>query len=49
METLEKTQPKEKGPKVLYETLALAQERRNKEQPEVKEDITPFNISEVKY
>ena len=34
---------------MLYETSALAQERPNNEQPDVKEDITPFNISEVKY
>ena len=34
---------------MFYETSALAQERPNKEQPNVKEDITPFNISEVKY
>ena len=39
-ETLEKIQSEEKGPKVLYKTSALAQERQNKEQPEVKEDIT---------
>ena len=32
---------------MLYEISALAQERPNKEQPNVKEDITPFNISEV--
>ena len=34
---------------MLYETLALAQERQNKEQPDMKEGITPFNISELKY
>ena len=34
---------------MLYETSALAQEKQNKEQPDVKEDITPFNISVVKY
>ena len=34
---------------MLYEISALAQERLNKEQPDVKEDITSFNISEVKY
>ena len=39
-ETLEKIQSEEKGSKVLYKTSALAQERRNKEQPDVKEDIT---------
>ena len=39
----------EKGSIVLYETLALAQERQNKEQPDMKKGITPFNISEVKY
>ena len=33
---------------VLYETSALAQHKQNKEQLDVKEDITPFNISEVK-
>ena len=49
METLEKIQSEEKGRKMLYETSALAQERPNKEQPDVKEDITPFNISEVEY
>ena len=48
-ETLEKIQSEEKGPKVLYETPALTQERPNNEQPDVREDITPFNISEVKY
>ena len=46
-EILEKIQSEEKRPKVLYEISALAQERPNKEQPNVKEDITPFNISEV--
>ena len=35
--------------KLYYETSTLAQERLNKEQPDVKEVITPFNISEVKY
>ena len=29
--------------------ISLAQERRNKEQSEAMEDITTFNISEVKY
>ena len=48
-ETLEKIQSEEKGSKVLYEISALAQERLNKEQPDVKEDITSFNISEVRY
>ena len=47
-ETLEEIQSEEKWPRVLYETWALTQEKRNKEQPEVKEDITPFNILEVK-
>ena len=46
-EILEKIQLEEKRPKVLHEISALAQERPNKEQPNVKEDITPFNISEV--
>ena len=34
---------------MLYKISALAQEILSKEQPDVKEDITPFNISEVKY
>ena len=34
---------------MLYETSALAKLRQNKKQPELKKDITPFNISEVKY
>ena len=38
-ETLEKIQSEEKEPKVLYKASALAQERRNKEKPDVKEDI----------
>ena len=33
---------------MLYETSALAKLRQNKKQPELKKDITPFNISEVK-
>ena len=47
--TLEKIKSEEKGSKVLYKISALAQEILSKEQPDVKEDITPFNISEVKY
>ena len=33
----------------VLEMSALARERLNKEQSDVKEDIAPFNISEVKY
>ena len=33
----------------VVEMSALARERLNKEQSDVKEDIAPFNISEVKY